>query len=126
MLNGRSRPYLALLTAETHSARIRARSQVWDMTTSTVTRTLVGHQFTVWSLVAHPETGRLFSASADNTIKVWDTTSTATKCISSVNAHAGRVYSLTIHGDRLFSAASDRTVKVRQPREAARLQRKDH
>ena len=86
--------------------------QVWDLASSTVTRTLVGHQYTVWSLAVDPLGGRLFSASADSTINVWDTSSTATKPQATLKGHSGRIYSLAIHGTRLYSASSDRTVKV--------------
>ena len=86
--------------------------QVWDLATSTVKRTLTGHQYTVWSLATDALNDRLYSASADSTIKAWNTESGATTCERTIQAHSGRVYSLVIHDNRLFSASSDRTIKV--------------
>ena len=83
-----------------------------------------GHDEIVWALeVAN---GRLFSASADKTIRVWDVASrrcvqvceqhACTRCITFprqvLEDHARPVLSLAIHDDHLFSGSYDFTIRV--------------
>eukprot|EP00039_Didymoeca_costata_P029354 m.24312 g.24312 ORF g.24312 m.24312 type:complete len:699 (-) comp7595_c0_seq1:214-2310(-) len=73
--------------------------------------TFLGHQGPVWALAVHNDL--LFSGSSDETIKVWETRSSAHfKCRQTLNDHAGIVHSLATHNQRLYSGSSDRTIKV--------------
>jgi F-box/WD-40 domain protein 7 len=54
---------------------------------------------------------RLFSASADKTIRVWDIDSR--RCEHVLEDHTRPVLSLAISGNRLYSGSYDFTIKVR-------------
>lgn len=55
---------------------------------------------------------RLFSASADKTIRVWDIDSR--RCEHVLEDHTRPVLSLAISGNRLYSGSYDFTIKVGQ------------
>ncbi len=55
---------------------------------------------------------RLFSASADKTIRVWDVASR--RCEHVLEDHSRPVLSLAISGARLYSGSYDFTIKVRR------------
>eukprot|EP00055_Hartaetosiga_balthica_P008144 m.29318 g.29318 ORF g.29318 m.29318 type:complete len:698 (+) comp6140_c0_seq1:113-2206(+) len=71
--------------------------------------TFVGHQGNVWSLATHNDL--LFSASTDESIKVWDT-ATDFKCKRTLTEHRDKVLCLTVAGRRLYSGSEDKTIKV--------------
>ncbi|KAJ3343638.1 protein with putative role during mitosis [Gonapodya sp. JEL0774] len=72
-------------------------------------RTLREHTGKVYSLITMED--RLYSASSDKTIKVWDLHDLS--CIATLTGHTDGVNSLTPLGrDRIASAASDKTVRV--------------
>ncbi|XP_014663646.1 PREDICTED: E3 ubiquitin-protein ligase TRAF7-like [Priapulus caudatus] len=71
--------------------------------------TFVGHMGPVWCLCTHGD--YLFSGSSDNTIKVWDT-STTYKCIKTLERHTGIVLALCVYGNRLFSGSADNMINV--------------
>jgi len=67
--------------------------------------TFVGHSGPVWSMASTGDL--LFSASSDETIKVWDTLANFT-CLKTLKAHEGMVLALAVHqSTKLFSSASD-------------------
>ncbi|KAI9190347.1 E3 ubiquitin-protein ligase traf7 [Blastocladiella emersonii ATCC 22665] len=107
--------------------------KVFNAETGTPLRSLAAHRETVWSLAVDARR-RLFSASRDGTIKVWDMSRPHTASVSSgtgtgggedgltsrvplldtLTSHAGKIYSLAITDDstRMYSGSGDRTVRV--------------
>jgi F-box/WD-40 domain protein 7 len=71
-------------------------------------RCLQGHEEIVWAVEVHGH--RLFSASADKTIRVWDVDSR--RCEHVLEDHTRPVLSLAINGNRLYSGSYDFTIKV--------------
>ncbi|KAL5484120.1 hypothetical protein EMCRGX_G020568 [Ephydatia muelleri] len=71
--------------------------------------TFVGHEGPVWALCTWGE--QLFSASSDNTIKVWDLSASYTGP-RTLTGHSGIVLALQCNGDVLFSGSSDSTIRV--------------
>ncbi|MGF2014027.1 beta-propeller domain-containing protein [Nostoc sp. DedVER01b] len=74
--------------------------------------TLEGHSSGVISVVFSPDGQRLASASADNTIKLWDVATG--KPVQTLTGHSGWVYSVVFSpdGQRLASASTDNTIKL--------------
>lgn len=68
-----------------------------------------GHEEIVWAVEVYGS--RLFSASADKTIRVWDIDSR--RCEHVLEDHTRPVLSLAISGNRLYSGSYDFTIKVR-------------
>ena len=75
-------------------------------------RTMEGHADTVLSVCVSADGSRLFSGSADKTIKVWDMATGA--CVQTLQGHTRLVYSVCVSADgsRLFSGSKDKTIKV--------------
>ncbi len=69
---------------------------------------LQGHEEIVWAVEVQGQ--RLFSASADKTIRVWDIESK--RCKHVLEDHTRPVLSLAISGNRLYSGSYDFTIKV--------------
>ncbi|KAI8904435.1 WD40-repeat-containing domain protein [Gorgonomyces haynaldii] len=87
--------------------------QSMDLDLGSVVGTLDGHRLSVWSLAVHQETNRLFSASSDEIIKVWDISRPmAPRETISLESSQGKVYSLLIHNNLLFSASSNGIIKI--------------
>jgi WD40 repeat protein len=77
--------------------------------------TIKGHSDRVNAFVIYHD--RLFSASGDNTIRVWDISEDAnltpsTKPIAVLSAHRDAVNALTVYNGKLFSVSSDNTIRV--------------
>lgn len=71
--------------------------------------TFVGHTGPVWALCIAGD--MLFSASSDNTIKVWDTASF--KCLNTLTGHDGIVLALAAQGEKsLWSGSVDHSLKL--------------
>lgn len=69
---------------------------------------LIGHDEIIWAVEVH--SNRLFSASADKTIRVWDMESR--RCENVLEDHTRPVLSLTISNGRLYSGSYDFSIKV--------------
>lgn len=67
-----------------------------------------GHDEIVWAVEVHGR--RLFSASADKTIRVWDIASR--RCEQVLEDHTRPVLSLAINNNRLYSGSYDYTIRV--------------
>mmetsp|Transcript_13198 Transcript_13198/g.39721 ORF Transcript_13198/g.39721 Transcript_13198/m.39721 type:complete len:612 (-) Transcript_13198:116-1951(-) len=73
--------------------------------------TFVGHQGPVWALAVHGDL--LFSGSSDETIKVWDTrTSAAFRVKRTLQGHRGIVHALATYDHVLYSGSHDCTINV--------------
>ncbi|KAL6782481.1 hypothetical protein ACKKBG_A06945 [Auxenochlorella protothecoides x Auxenochlorella symbiontica] len=68
---------------------------------------LHGHDEIVWALQPAPG-GRLFSASADRTIRAWDVASA--RCLGVLSGHTRPVLALALAGGRLFSGSYDHRI----------------
>ncbi len=75
-------------------------------------QTLEGHSSGVCSVAFSHDSAWLASASADNTVKVWDASSG--ECLRTLEGHSSAVCSVAFSHDsaRLASASGDNTVKV--------------
>ncbi|WP_448267950.1 WD40 domain-containing protein [Nostoc sp. DSM 114159] len=74
--------------------------------------TLEGHSSTVISVAYSPNGQQLASASADNTIKIWDVSSG--QLLKSLTSHSSTVRSVAYspNGQQLASASDDKTIKI--------------
>jgi WD40 repeat protein len=74
-------------------------------------KTIVGHNGIVYALVM-TSTGKLASASADKTIKLWDLDTL--ECLKTITGHEDSVRSLISgkNDDQLISGSSDKFIKV--------------
>jgi WD40 repeat protein len=73
-------------------------------------QTLEGHRHWVRSVAFSPDSTRLASGSADNTVKIWDASSGA--CLQTLEGHSNFVYSVAFSPDstRLASGSDDDTL----------------
>jgi E3 ubiquitin-protein ligase TRAF7 len=89
-------------------------TQVWDVSNWEPLGTLDGHRGTVYDLTVLETPGqtKLFSASYDKTIRVWNVEHM--RCVQTLTRHEGSVVCLGISRGRLFSGSVDGTVKFWQ------------
>ncbi|KAF2856407.1 beta transducin-like protein HET-E4s [Plenodomus tracheiphilus IPT5] len=75
-------------------------------------QTLEGHSSAVCSVAFSHDSTQLASASWDNTVKIWDASSSA--CLHTLEGHSRAVYSMAFSHDstQLASASWDNTVKI--------------
>ncbi len=75
-------------------------------------RTLTGHTDQIIAVAVTPDGRQVVSASADQTLKVWDLESGGK--LSTLTGHTGQVTAVaaTADGQRAISASSDQTLKV--------------
>jgi WD40 repeat protein len=91
--------------------------KVWDLTNGLLIKTMVGHRRSVRALVLAKPThvknnSRLYSASHDHTIIVWDAKTYL--WFHTFSAHTNGVFTLalSVNEDFLFSGSADMTIKV--------------
>jgi WD40 repeat protein len=84
-----------------------------------------GHSGWVYSVAFSHDSARLASASADETVKIWDPSSG--ECLQTLEGHSGWVNSVAFSHDsaRLASASADETVKIWDPSSGKCLQTLD-
>jgi WD40 repeat protein len=75
-------------------------------------KTLIGHTSEVWGISFSPDGKMLASASVDNTVKLWDTSTG--KEIKTLIGHTNEVWGISFSpdGKMLASASKDKTVKL--------------
>ena len=83
--------------------------------------TLTGHTNAVWSVAYHPNGHQLATTSADNTIKLWDTTTTTNT--HTLTGHTAPLRSVAYHpnGHQLATTSTDGTIKLWDPTPPIRL-----
>ena len=74
--------------------------------------TLVGHRAVVTSCAFSPDGWRIVSASADNTLKIWDAKTGVE--LATLTGHTGKVHACAFSpdGSRVLSASEDKTLKI--------------
>ncbi|KAJ3227760.1 hypothetical protein HK099_000433 [Clydaea vesicula] len=97
---------------EIFSGSYDGSTKIYNAKTGELTKSMKGHELSVWSLAIHSQSSQFFSAGSDGTINVWDLFNSSDVSFKSIKQHKGKVYSLSIIGDRLYSASSDRTIKI--------------
>ncbi|MEH2040951.1 nSTAND1 domain-containing NTPase, partial [Nostoc sp.] len=113
-----------------HSIRVQQRSDIWMQTVGTLQQgvylrpnenkenraievnTLEGHSSPVNSVAYSPNGQQLASASADNTIKIWDVS--RGQLLKTLTGHSSLVNSIAYspNGQHLASASADNTIKI--------------
>jgi WD40 repeat protein len=106
---------LAMATSEQRAASSSASSSSTISTLQNATYEyrcvgmLKGHKLTVWALLARGD--RLYSASADGTIKRWSVA--AMDCEKNAVGHDGKkIYTMAANPRHLFTAGADRKIQV--------------
>ncbi|MEA5568726.1 WD40 repeat domain-containing protein [Anabaena sp. UHCC 0399] len=91
---------------------IPTRNPIFAPKKITLTKTLTGHSDSVWSVVITDSGRTLVSASADQTIKVWNLDTK--EIISTLTGHTDtvRAIALSADGQTLASGSGDQTIKV--------------
>ncbi len=83
--------------------------KIWNKTTLSLVKTLIGHTDEVYCLIATSD--NLISGGADNTIRVWDPNTYQLKQI--LSGHTGGVEVLIILSDNVLASGSDdNTIKI--------------
>ncbi|KAK2642967.1 hypothetical protein Ddye_024730 [Dipteronia dyeriana] len=99
-----------LLFAGSHDGVISAWRGSSDVNGFQLVASLEAHGGPVLSLSVQLERKRLFSSSADGTIKVWDLNNL--QCIQTLSDHKDAVTCLLCSNEFLFSGSLDKTIKV--------------
>eukprot|EP00698_Gefionella_okellyi_P020985 TRINITY_DN6685_c0_g1_i1.p1 TRINITY_DN6685_c0_g1~~TRINITY_DN6685_c0_g1_i1.p1 ORF type:complete len:833 (+),score=150.42 TRINITY_DN6685_c0_g1_i1:188-2686(+) len=81
-----------------------------DLATMNVKYSLRGHHGPVYDIKCSEDGHRLFSASYDHTIMVWDLHSV--QCVKVLKGHKRGVRCLLVLNDRLYSGSYDNTIRV--------------
>jgi WD40 repeat protein len=88
--------------------------KVWDIFTEQCIATLDSYYnaHTVWCLCISPQTHRLFSASSDCVVKIWDTVTF--QDVDLLMGHTGYVMSLLVDekANKLYSGSQDKTIII--------------
>src|SRR5262249_41635743 len=101
-INIKSRPNWPLAAVNLDNALRRVREEV----------ILKGHQGPVLSVAVMPDSGRIVSGSADNTVRIWDAKTFVE--LAQLKGHEGSVLSVAVtpDGSRIISGSADKTVRV--------------
>ena len=71
---------------------------------------LQGHDEIVWAVEVSPTSGRVYTASADGSVRCWDAHSR--RCIVVLEGHTRPVLALALSDRHLFSGSYDNTIRV--------------
>ena len=82
----------------------------WNLKTNECTRVLEKHTNDVWCLLYDVQTRRIFSGSADKTIKIW--CEATGDCLTSLEGHSEGIQCLDIAGPKLVTGSVDCTIRV--------------
>lgn len=85
--------------------------RIYDASSLTLQKVLVGHSLPVRSVAWHPDGSQLASCSEDGTVRLWTSSGKPTHTIS---AHLGVVYQIAWHpsGEQLASCSADGSVGI--------------
>ena len=113
--SGHSKPVYSVDFDDSSRPRLYSGSRdkmifCWDMHSGALLRRLQGHSYTIMSVQAGD--GKVVSASADTTIKIWDPNAESSRCIQTLMGHSEVVMSAKFDADKIVSGAADTTVLV--------------
>ena len=85
---------------------------LWDMTTTQLLATFVGHTGWVWSVAFSSDGKTIASGSSDSSVRLWDVQTG--QCLQVLTEHTGCVWSVSFSpdGQRLASGSEDKTVRL--------------
>jgi WD40 repeat protein/transcriptional regulator with XRE-family HTH domain len=85
---------------------------LWDIATTQLLATFIGHTGWVWSVAFSPDGQTLASSSSDAAVRLWDVQSG--RCVRVMTEHTGCVWSVAFspNGQRLASGGDDLTVRL--------------
>ena len=96
--------------------------RVWDVTTGTQVKRLLGSAGAVSSVAYSPDGDRIVAGGSDGTIHIWN--AGKLRLLAVLRTHADGVNSVAIdRSDRIISASDDGTVKIRHCQECLPLDR---
>jgi WD40 repeat protein len=96
--------------------------RVWDVTTGTQVKRLLGSAGAVSSVAYSPDGDRIVAGGSDGTIHIWN--AGKLRLLAVLRTHADGVNSVAIdRSDRIISASDDGTVKIRDCQECLPLDR---
>jgi WD40 repeat protein len=86
--------------------------RVWDVQTSNLIQSFVGHEGEIYSIVFSPCGNMIVSGSGDNTVRIWDISLGCCKC--TLMGHSDSVWgvSWSATGDQVVSGSWDASVRV--------------
>eukprot|EP01135_Chromosphaera_perkinsii_P008304 Nk52_evm1s1253 gene=Nk52_evmTU1s1253 len=101
---------------------------VWDTESGKMNHKLSGHRSRIWDLASDRNGDYLVSCSADSTVKLWDLKAARgaqreVHCTSTLQAHTGDVYSVSMHpgSKHVASGGYDKNVNLLDIRSGATL-----
>lgn len=80
--------------------------RIWDTESAQCLDILHGHRSRIWDLSTTRQGEFVASASGDSTVKIWNLKNTKATCATTLNGHAGDVYSIRYHPNEVHSYSS--------------------
>ena len=71
--------------------------RIWDTASAQCLDVLQGHRSRIWDLSTTHQGDFVASASGDSTVKIWNLNNARANCVTTLNGHAGDVYSVRYH-----------------------------